>query len=312
MKIDECARLLEQQDKFLLLTHRDPDGDTVGSAAALCSALRRCGKTAFLSPNEQMTKKLAPYAEPLYAPEGYDPGFVVAVDVATEKMIGRGSRAESVDLCIDHHPSNSGYARYGLVDPSCAACGQIVLALIRTLCGSVSREEADLLYIALSTDCGCFQYSNTDAAALRAAAEILEAGADNKALNQIFFRRVSRARIRLEGSIYANMSFHREGKVAVALITEEMIRDAGATKDDLDDLAGLAGRAEGSVVSITIRELPEGNSRVSVRSGPSFDSCALCSLFGGGGHKMAAGCNIPLPPEQARERLLAAIDEGWA
>ncbi len=310
MKPEETARILLAQDRILLVTHRNPDGDTVGSAAALCSALRRCGKTAYVRPNPQVIAKLLPYVVPFYETEDFVPDFVVSVDTATEKMFSEGFSGH-VDLCIDHHPSNSHYAGAECIEADRAACGQIVLRLIRCLCGGLTREEADMLYIALSTDCGCFQYANTDAAALRDAAELLEAGADNARLNMIFFRKVSAARVRLEGLIYSSMSFHKDGKVAVALVTDEMLAQAGATEDDCDDLAGLAGRAECSVVNITIRDWPGGASKVSVRSGPSFDSCALCARFGGGGHKMAAGCNIPVPPLQARELLLQAIDEVW-
>ena len=310
MELESCLQALREQDDILLVTHRNPDGDTMGSAAALCNALRRMGKRAYVFPNDQVTAKLAPFVAPFLAPDDFTPRYVVSVDVATEKMFARGFSGP-VDLCIDHHPSNSGYAPLRYVDGSAASCGQIVMRAIKLLCGSIEKTEADLLYIALSTDCGCFQYSNTDAAALRAAAELLDAGADNQALNQLFFRRVSQSRLKLEGSIYEKMSFHRDGKVAVAIVTDEMLREAGAAEDDCDDLAGLAGRAEGSLVSITIRDYPGGASKVSVRSGPDFDSCALCSRFGGGGHRMAAGCNLPVPPLQAREQLLAAIDEVW-
>ena len=311
MKPEEVAAWLAGRDRFLLVTHRNPDGDTMGSAAALCSALRRAGKTSFLFPNEQVTEKLLPFVKPYYAPAEYSSEYTVSVDVATEKMFADGFSG-NVDLCIDHHPSNSHYAPEACICGERAACGEIVLRIIRALCGEPSREEADLLYIALSTDCGCFQYGNTDAAALRDGADLLEAGADNARLNQLFFRKVSIARIKLEGLIYANMSFHRDGKVVMAIVTDEMLAAAGATEDDCDDLAGLAGRAECGEVSITIRDYPGGHSKVSVRSGESFDSCALCARFGGGGHKMAAGCNLPVPPLQARELLLQAIDEVWA
>lgn len=310
MELETCLNALREQDDILIVTHRNPDGDTMGSAAALCSALRRLGKQAYVYPNEQVTAKLAPYVSPYLAPASFVPHYVVSVDVATEKMFAKGFSGP-VDLCIDHHPSNSGYAPLRYIDGSAASCGQIVLRAIKQLCGSIVKTEADLLYIALSTDCGCFQYSNTDAAALRAAAELLEAGADNQGLNQLFFRRVSKARLKLEGSIYENMSFHKGGKIAVAIVTDAMLQAAGAVEDDCDDLAGLAGRAEGSLVSITIRDYPGGASKVSVRSGPEFDSCALCARFDGGGHRMAAGCNIPVPPLQARELLLKAIDEVW-
>ena len=311
MRAEDCARLLREQDRILLVTHRNPDGDTMGSAAALCSALRRVGKTAFLLANPQVIAKLLPFVEPYYAPADFAASYTVAVDVATEKMLAQGFSGP-VDLCIDHHPSNSHYAGAECIDPERAACGEIVLRIIRELCGDLTKEEADLLYIALSTDCGCFQYANTDALALRHAAELLEAGADNARLNLLFFRKVSAARIKLEGLIYRNMSFHRDGKVVVAIVTDEMLAQAGATEDDCDDLAGLAGRAECGEVCITIRDWPGGASKVSVRSQDSFDSCALCARFGGGGHKMAAGCNIPVPPVEARELLLKAIDEVWA
>ena len=310
MRPEECAALLAEKDRILLVTHLNPDGDTMGSAAALCSALRRCGKTAYLASNPQVIAKLLPFVEPYFAPEAFQADYVVSVDVATERMFSRGFSG-AVDLSIDHHPSNSRYAAADCICPGRASCGEIVLRVIRALCGDLTREEADLLYIALSTDCGCFQYANTDAEAFRAAAELLEAGADNAGLNLRFFRRVSAARIKLEGLIYQHMGFYRDGRVTVALVTDEMLAAAGATEDDCDDLAGLAGRAEGADVSITIRDWPGGASKVSVRSGERFDSCALCARFGGGGHRMAAGCNLSVPPEQARELLLQAIDEVW-
>ncbi len=311
MKAEACAARLSGWDRILLVTHRNPDGDTMGSAAALCSALRRAGKTAYLFSNRQVIAKLLPFVEQYYAPADFCPDFVISVDVATEKMFAEGFSG-SVDLCIDHHPSNSHYAAEELIDPQRAATGEIVLDLIKRLCGSVSKEEADLLYIALTTDCGCFQYANTDAHALRSAAELLEAGADNANLTLLFFRKVSAARLKLEGLIYDKLSFYRDGKVVIALVTDEMLALAGATEDDCDDLAGLAGRAEGGAVYLTIRDWPGGASKVSVRSSADFDSCALCARFGGGGHKMAAGCNLPVPPLKARELLLHAIDEVWA
>ena len=308
MRPEEAAALLREKDRILLVTHRNPDGDTMGSAAALCSGLRRQGKTAWLYPNPQVIAKLLPFVAPFCAPEDYAPDYIVSVDVATENMFAEGFSGK-IDLAIDHHPSNSRYAPLDCICGDRAACGEIVLEMLKILCGGVTKEEADLLSIALSTDCGCFQYANTDALALRHAGELLEAGADNARLNQLFFRKVSAARIQLEGLIYNSMSFYHDGKVVVALVTDEMLRQAHATEDDCDDLAGLAGRAECGEVSITIRDYPGGHSKVSVRSGESFDSCALCARFGGGGHKMAAGCNLPVPPLEAREILLKAIDE---
>ena len=308
MNYRECAKLLKQQDKILLITHRDPDGDTCGSAAALCSALRRLGKEAFLIRNPGYTRKVLPYLAPYLAPEGFAPACCVSVDVATERMFPPDFEG-NVLLCVDHHETNSHYGENELVRGEKSSCGEIVLELIKSLCGSVTEEEATLLYIAVTTDTGCFQYANTGSQTLAAASELLRLGARQHEISQLFFRKVSNARLMLEGMIYSGMRFYREGKLVFAVITQDMIRRSGATKDDFDDLASLAGRSEDSILNVTIREQEDGSSRVSVRSSPGISSSAICTAFGGGGHDMAAGCSIACPPEKAVELVLEVIDE---
>lgn len=310
MTAQECSQLLLSKNNILIITHTNPDGDTLCSAAALCSALRRAGKRANLFRNPAVTTKYMPHVEKYFAPKSFKSKYIVSVDVATEKMFAEGFDG-AIDLCIDHHPTNSHYAKKELVCPDKAACGEIVLAVIKEMCGGITQEEADLLYIAVTTDTGCFQYLNTNAATFRAAAELLEYGADTGMVNVKFFRKASRARLKLEGMIYSTMGFYRDGKISVAIITKEMLRQAGAGEEDCDDLAGLAGRAEGASVNITIRERDNGSSKVSVRTGRDVSSSDICAVFGGGGHAMAAGCTIDCPPEKARGMLLAVIDEVW-
>ena len=310
MTAQECSQLLLSKNNILIITHTNPDGDTLCSAAALCSALRRAGKRANLFRNPAVTTKYMPHVEKYFAPKSFKSKYIVSVDVATEKMFAEGFDG-AIDLCIDHHPTNSHYAKKELVCPDKAACGEIVLAVIKEMCGGITQEEADLLYIAVTTDTGCFQYLNTNAATFRAAAELLEYGADTGMVNVKFFRKASRARLKLEGMIYSTMGFYRDGKISVAIITTEMLRQAGAGEEDCDDLAGLAGRAEGASVNITIRERDNGSSKVSVRTGRDVSSSDICAVFGGGGHAMAAGCTIDCPPEKARDMLLAVIDEVW-
>ena len=310
MTAQECSQLLLSKNNILIITHTNPDGDTLCSAAALCSALRRAGKRANLFRNSAVTTKYMPHVEKYFAPKSFKSKYIVSVDVATEKMFAEGFDG-AIDLCIDHHPTNSHYAKKELVCPDKAACGEIVLAVIKEMCGGITQEEADLLYIAVTTDTGCFQYLNTNAATFRAAAELLEYGADTGMVNVKFFRKASRARLKLEGMIYSTMGFYRDGKISVAIITNEMLRQAGAGEEDCDDLAGLAGRAEGSSVNITIRERDNGSSKVSVRTGRDVSSSDICAVFGGGGHAMAAGCTIYGKPDKARDMLLSVIDEVW-
>ena len=303
-----AAQLLLSHDNFLIVSHKNPDGDTLCSSAALCSVLRRAGKTAFLYPNPQITEKFRPYAVPFFAPEGFSAGYIVTVDVAAEDMFAKGFTGKA-DFCIDHHPTNPHFAADNLVCPEKSATGEIILAIAEEMMGSITPEEADMLYIAVSTDTGCFQYANTNADTFRAVARLTECGANNAALNVKFFRKVSKARLQLEGLIYSGMQFFRDGKIVISTVTLAMMAQCGATEDDCDDLAALPGRIEGEVVGVTIREREDGTSKISLRTTKDVSSIAICSAFGGGGHAMAAGCTIPAAPEKAAELLLAKINE---
>ena len=310
MTYKDCAKRLLTHEDILIVTHRNPDGDTTACAAALCSALRRGGRRACVFPNTQMGRKLRPYCEKFFAPEDFKAKYVVSVDVADEKLLCLGFEGK-VDLCIDHHPSNTLFARESFVKGEKASCAEIVMELILTMNADLTPEEATSLYVGLSTDTGCFKYGNTDAAAFRAAAELLRCGADNMTVNTVFFRKVSPARLKLESMIYDGMRFYRDGTITVATVTLDMLKKTGAVEDDLDDLAALAGRCEGSLVNITIREKEDGNCRVSVRSFKEVNSSEICAVFGGGGHAMAAGCTVPGTPEHVRDLLVHVVEEVW-
>lgn len=311
MTSSDCLARFRENDRFLILTHARPDGDTLGSGAALCSALRRAGKAAFLYPNPQIGAQFADLTAPYLASADFVPGFVVAVDTADARLLAEGWTG-AVQLCIDHHPSNTGYAAETLLDAGCACCGEIVLALIEQLHGVPTPEEAALLYVALATDTGCFQHSNAGADAHRAAARLIDAGADAGALNRRLFCSSSAARLRLEGMIFSGLRIFHEGRIAFAVVTQQMMQACGAQEDDCDDLATLPGRLRGAEVYITIREQADGRCRVSARSAGKTDVCALCRRFGGGGHVLASGCTLDGPPERAVERLLAALEEQTA
>ena len=310
MGYKKCAKLLLEQDDILIITHKNPDGDCMGSAAALCSALRRQGKRAFLFPNTQVNHKLMPYVKEFFAPEDFEAKYHVAVDVAAERMFALGYEG-CINMYIDHHPGMDRKADYMLIHPEMAACAQLVMKVIKAMGAVISPQEAELLYIALSTDCGCFRYANTDAAALDAAAELVRRGADCYKISERFFNRLSPGRMKLEGLMYDNMRFYREGKLCIVCVTKEMLAKAGADDDDCDDIASIASRAEGSLMSITVREMDDGSSKVSVRSKPGISSRAVCTVFGGGGHEQASGCCIDAAPEKVRDMLVAVVNEVW-
>lgn len=307
MTVNDAARWLAERDNFLILTHTRPDGDTLGSAAALCSALRGAGKRAFLYPNPEVTEKFRPFVTPFFGEKDHTPDHVVSVDIASRNLFPQGFEGR-VELAIDHHPSNSGFGENTLLDAQKAACGEIVLALIERLNGGVTKTEADLLYIAVSTDTGCFQYANVNEDTYLAAAHLARAGADTAGLSRLLFRTFSRAHLALEGAVYAGLrTFHR-GEIAAAVVTLDMMRKAGATENDTDDIASLAGKLEGQQVSVTIRENDNGTSRVSLRSTKRVNVSEIAQRFGGGGHAMASGCTIKADPETALTMLLPPIE----
>ena len=304
-----CEALLREKDGFLIVTHLRPDGDTLGSAGALCSALRRLGKTAWLYPNPQITENYRPYVAAYLAPEGCTWDTVLAVDVADTTMFPLGFSC-AVDLAIDHHPSNSGYARETLLGAEKAACGELILELITGLAGAPTPEEATLLYLALATDTGNFAYANTTADTFRAAAALADAGADRAEVNRTI-RKVSPARLRLEGMVYDGLRIYRDGQLVTAVVSLGMMERAGATENDCDDLASLANRLNTGKVSVTIREIAPGECKVSLRTGREVNASEVCAVFGGGGHAMAAGCTIKASPEDAEAEMVRTIERFW-
>ena len=177
MNIQETAGFLLAHDDYLILTHVRPDGDTVGCAAALCRGLRQAGKRAFVLSNPEATSLFTPYWEGLLAGEDYRPGTVVSVDIAARGLFPENARPylERVDLAIDHHPSQEFFAKETCLDAGRAACGELLYEILKEM-GPVTAEIAAPLYVAVSTDCGCFAYGNTSGDTHRVAAALIDTG----------------------------------------------------------------------------------------------------------------------------------------
>ncbi len=311
MTIQEAAGLLRQQDNVLLLTHRRPDGDTVGCAAGLCAALRQLGKTAYLLRNPEITASNEVYAAPYWAPENFVPDFVVSVDIASKSLFFPGEEVyfDRIGLAIDHHPSFEGFGGARCVDPSRAACGEIVYEICREL-GEITPEVALPLYAAVSTDTGCFVYANTTAATHRVAAELLETGIDYFTVNKRHFRTKTRKRLALEAALLGNMEFFQEGRGVFLTVPLSLMNRIGATEDDAEDLSALAGIIEGVDCGAVLRELRAGEWKLSLRTGANgrVNATRVCQRLGGGGHAMAAGATIDGSLEQVKAKILEAVE----
>ncbi len=310
MNPTQAAHFLLAHDGYLILTHVRPDGDTIGCAAALCRSLRQAGKEAFVLENREATSLFTPYLEGLLAPEGYRPRTVVAVDMAARGLFPDNARdyLDRVDLTVDHHPSQEFFARETCLDAGRAACGELLYEIVQQL-GPVTPEMGEALYVAVSTDCGCFMYSNTTAATHRVAADLMETGFDVYPVNRRHFRTKSFKRLKLEGMLAAGMELRDNGETALVFLTLDMLAQVGAQERDIEDIAAFVGQVEGVKNGVTLRELRPGECKLSLRTDPGdLNASAVCALLGGGGHAAAAGATIPGTMEQARAAVLAAIE----
>ncbi len=311
MTPNQAAAFLAGHDGFLILTHVRPDGDTVGCAAALCRFLRDMGKEAFVLPNPETTSAFTPYLEGLLAPDGYQPRSVVTVDIAARSLFPENARCylDRVDLALDHHPSQEFFAARTCVDPGRASCGEVVYDVLNLL-GPIRPEVALPLYVAISTDCGCFVYSNTSAACHRTAAALMETGIDVYPVNRRHFRSKSFRRLKIEGMLAAGMELRDGGTTGIVTLTLDMIASTGAREEDVEDVSSFVGQVEGVSTGITLRELRPGVCKVSLRTDPgTLNACEVCRLLGGGGHAAAAGATMEhVTMAQAREKVLAAME----
>lgn len=309
MNYAETAAWLTERDNFLLITHRRPDGDTLGSAGGLCQALRDLGKTAYILENPETTERYVDFVKPYYRPQEYAPETVVTLDTAETGLFpyNIGGFSNQIDLAIDHHASHKEYAAYSCVYGSHAACGEVVYRILQNMNLEISRQVAIELYMAIVTDTGCFRYSNTNPTTLRICADLMEKGIPVPEINKRFFRTKSMARILLESHMLANVDLYDGGRIGVACLTLELMDRTNATEDDTDDIASLVGQIEGVRVSITVREVRPDRCKISVRTWPDVNASDVCAVLGGGGHKAAAGCEVDADVETSKKLIVEAV-----
>ena len=310
MKLDarQAAELLKQQEEILILTHKSPDGDTLGTGYALYYALTAMRKQASVACSDPIPEKYGYFAKPVLPLTG-EPGFIVAVDVADTQLLGPALEqyAGKVDLCIDHHVSNTLYAdKVCLYKTASAAC-EIMAEVIAHLGTDLTPMIASCLYTGMATDTGCFKFSNTTAHTHRMAAQMIEAGADYVQINRIMFDTKSKSRVLLEQAALSGMEFFFDDRCAVITVTQELFVRSGAQEADLDGVSALSRQIEGVEVGVFLREKEDGSFKVSVRTTSQVNASELCKIFGGGGHVRAAGCVLSGPLEQAKQTLLCEV-----
>lgn len=312
MNFREITDIFRDNDNFLILTHKSPDGDTLGTGFALCYFLRDMGKKANVVNSDSFPQRYA-FMYKDYQPQEFDPEYVIAVDIADPQLIGSSlaqfQQPGTVDLCIDHHVSNKEFAKLTYVDANASASALIMYQLFRYTGREISDLTAKCLYTGIATDTGCFKYENTTPQAHIACAELMAYNIDFAAVNRKMFDVKSRARLAVEQAVTSKMEYFFGGQCSMIVLTTRMIEECGVDPAEFDGLASIPLQVEGVKIGITVKQRHENVYKISVRTTEDTDASEFCRRFGGGGHIRASGCEIHGDLETVKAKLLEGVRE---
>jgi phosphoesterase RecJ-like protein len=323
MSIDwtPLADLIETHDRFLLTTHVRPDGDALGSEVGMAGLLRQKGKDVrvvnssrtpprydFLDPTGELFEHFGSESGP---PDLADREVAVILDLSAWSQLGdmadliRGFQGPRV--VIDHHVSQDDLGATFLKDTSSEATGSLIVQATKALGGTFTREVATGLLTAIAMDTGWFHHPNTKPGTLRTVADLVEAGAPIDEIYRLLFERNSLGRLRLMGETLSGLQTVADGRIAYATVTRESIERSGAIPQDTEDLVDFTVSLKGVEVGLLFFEQARGGIKLSLRSRQGLDCASLAGLFGGGGHRAAAGATLPDPLSESVERVVTAV-----
>lgn len=322
LSMEEICDLLSTPANTLILFHRNPDADAVGSAYALKKILSDLGSRAWCVCSDELPARLAFLADdeqdsvlPSSIPQDLSVERIISVDTASPSQLGDlyALYGDRIDLMIDHHEKGEMYANH-YVQHDAAATGEIMFDLVKRLATegrvTITHRLCTRLYAAISSDTGGFRFSNVTSGTHKRAAELVASGIDCAAINHRLFDCNSMERLRATAAGISNLHLFADGRVAVITFPYALKVALGLCDSDLDGLVEIARSLAGVCVAISIRQpSADGVFRVSTRSSCDYDVAALCARFEGGGHKKAAGCTLyAADMEEAMTKIVSAMD----
>lgn len=310
LNYEETWRKLNAADDILLLTHRNPDGDAVGSLFGLYRQLKKHGKNVRCLIDD-MTNSLKQAVDES-AFDDFAPSYVITVDVADPALLTPEQYEKygsDVYLSIDHHGTNKNFAEFTLLDPNASAACEVLYDLFGAVGEEIDAETAKCLYIGISTDTGCFRYPNTTAKTLRTAADLVEKGIDNGEINRIIFETKTKEYAAFEKMALNSLKTFLDGRVAVMTLTLAMYAACRIKEADVAGIAALPRQIEGVEVGVVLKERENGSFKISMRSNEPVSVADICAEMGGGGHKLAAGCELTGTEDEVISVLLSHIEK---
>ena len=280
---NDCAAYLLAHDNNTILSHRLPDGDTIGSSAALCLGLRQLGKTAHVLYNGEVSPRFQWLHAGLTKPEAEEGDVIVSTDVASPGMLPAAFEhlLGKIALRIDHHSAATSFTDCELVDGGSASCAELVWDVLEEMGVSMEPALADAVYVGVSTDTGCFRFSNTTAHTFAVAAKCAQGGARVYDLNQTLFETNTLGRLRMQAWIVDHMQLLSCGSLALVAIPRAVEAELGVTEDDMDNTSSFPRTISGVCMAATLRETKDGDVKLSVRAVPGYDATKVTVKFGG-------------------------------
>lgn len=314
--LKKLAGILNAAQTILIFIHTSPDGDALGSAAALCRALRKSGKLSWILLDEEIPGYIS-FMDTEFCTRDRD--CITSPDVCICVDCGEYSRFPNltdkydegrVKLCVDHHTADDGFGDYYYIDESAAATCQIIYRLLQEMDAEIDRDIAASLYTGISTDTGSFQYSNTTAETHAVASELMMTGIDHTAINVKLYQTVSMAKLKIQALILQRAQVLLDGKAAVSCVTGEMLKQASVGAGDAEGAVDMLRNIDGVEIAAFLKEREDGV-KVSMRAKSWVDVREIAAVFGGGGHTKAAGCTLHMPMDDALEAVKKEIKDYW-
>jgi bifunctional oligoribonuclease and PAP phosphatase NrnA len=304
----EVRSLIDHSNHIVCLAHKDADADSLGSALAFARSLRLMGRTPHVVVPDPVPFLLEylPGFETLET-DPKDADAVFTFDCATPQRFGEKRALLESGLPVvnvDHHQSNTGYGTINLVEPDASASGQVVYRLLRALDAPIDAAVATNLYAALLTDTGGFRHENTNEAALQLGADLVALGADPAWVALKSYKSHSESALRLEGLAVAALRSELGGRLIWSEVTQDMLGQAHADMQESEGIIDLLQSVDTMEVAVLFKEIRPDLTKISVRTRDRHDATVICTPFGGGGHKRAAGAELRGPLGEAEEQVL--------
>jgi len=313
MKINEIAKEILKFKSILIFSHTRPDGDTLGCAFSLKLALESLGKKADIVCEQEVPEKyrFLKIAESLKKPEFINESYEahIAVDVSVESLFGRTYplfMKNGNTFNIDHHISNTKYAKFNYVE-DVGACCMIIYKLINEMGAVITKDIADCLLLGISTDTGHFAYSNVTEETLNIAGKLVKSGGDLHEINYLMFKNQKKERALLYGKVMSRMKFYLEDKLAIITIRKSDLEDFNANSDMTEGFIDFPLSVEGVEVAISVLETDDKHFKISYRSKGKINVNQIASTFGGGGHILASGSMLNGYYEDVIDKLVYTV-----